>query len=599
MVAGAFIRNLFFMPLSEVNVDEIIRSLTIMVYVAGEDNESPLFFFDDEVREAQEAGAVKREIILYDMTAYRGFIGVPRRYGKLCWPDAFAAAENQMPRFDSNPRGYLNSILPRDAAQAEFFDAIRAATRAQPTAEVFINAQTGTGKTTAMLRDIAVRGQPAVVVVHLNKLMRQWYGSSELKNGIVHFFGRRWAEKYVGFVQQDRCDFKGRRIVLAMGPSLVSRQDRYPKELASAFGAAYVDELHKFCTPRLSAALTYFNAPVLVGATATPRDDPLALIASRIFGKPSVISTQKAMRPTIYVHAFRAQDGAWLNTDNEYTEVTSLSRYMPRNHFLAKIIYDAYLRGRNIMVMSDRTDQLQLLMRLVIGMGADADECGLHVGSYRTGKFALKAKRVRPVLYQFWEWKRPKSADFKIDLGLMSGFAGEKPHRRFRIFVHLFRAFSAPMKVSRRQIGVFDTRLAARKAGALAVREHTKTHYTVGFDVDDDRRTMTPAELDEILVSKRVVFCTYGIFDTGGDKALLDCMVEATPRQKLAQPIGRSLRIAPGKPTPEWHSITDHIPRVLTNFPTTIIGDYKPFIRNAAAKTKSFKFHDAVVQYVG
>ena len=65
----------------------------------------------------------------------------------------------------------------------------------------------------------------------------------------------------------------------------------------------------------------------------------------------------------------------------------------------------------------------------------------------------------------------------------------------------------------------------------------------------------------------RIILATYGIFDTGTDIPRLDCGIEATPRSKLAQALGRILRTSRGKSTPIWFGIEDYIkkPR-LTHF---------------------------------
>jgi superfamily II DNA or RNA helicase len=74
----------------------------------------------------------------------------------------------------------------------------------------------------------------------------------------------------IGFVQQDVCDFRGKKIVLIMAQSLLSSRE-YPEDLYSYFGTVVVDEVHRFGAVEFRKAITRFPAKYRLGVTATPK----------------------------------------------------------------------------------------------------------------------------------------------------------------------------------------------------------------------------------------------------------------------------------------------------------------------------------------
>ena len=96
-----------------------------------------------------------------------------------------------------------------------------------------LKATTGFGKTNVALEIIRRLGVTTIVLVHKEMLLKQWIER-------IH----RWLPNAkVGIVQEKKCDFEGKDIVIAMEQSL-ARDDgsRYPKELWSAPGLVVADE---------------------------------------------------------------------------------------------------------------------------------------------------------------------------------------------------------------------------------------------------------------------------------------------------------------------------------------------------------------------
>ena len=71
------------------------------------------------------------------------------------------------------------------------------------------------------------------------------------------------------------------------------------------------------------------------------------------------------------------------------------------------------------------------------------------------------------------------------------------------------------------------------------------------------QKTIPKVRREHAKENARVIFATYGIIAKGVDIPRLSGGVDATPRAKAAQLLGRTLRILPGKIRPIWITIAD------------------------------------------
>lgn len=327
------------------------------------------------------------------------------------------------------------------------------------------------------------------------------------------FYGEEFVNDYVGIAQQNVCDYEGKAVVVGLMQSVV--RGRYPKEFYNYFGRVVYDEIHLASAPVFSKLFRMFPARIQGGMTATPREDVLHKLAMWQFGPVSIVSQQEVMKPICYDVRFKKTYGGLRGGLNMYSEaaaLTSLSNDTDRNLMIAAIIVDRGIRrNRRILVLSDRIEQLQTIADMVKASGEiDDDKIGLFTGKIYTGRWTLRIKASK--------------------VGA--------------------RGRAVPYNDTHKS---WPTRAEAVARGKACVREGTAESYTV------EKEWYKPKadHYNAVESNAQVIFATYGIFGTGNDIDTLDMGVEALPRSKLDQPLGRILRIKEGKETPEWYSVRD------------------------------------------
>jgi superfamily II DNA or RNA helicase len=127
-------------------------------------------------------------------------------------------------------------------------------------------APTGAGKTVMALYMIAIRRQPALIIVHTKELAFQWI------NRIAAFLNI--PENEVGLWGGGKKKL-GERVTVALVQSLY----RSAEQVAGHFGFIIVDECHRAPSRTFTEALTAFDARYMLGLSATPwRRDRLSKI---------------------------------------------------------------------------------------------------------------------------------------------------------------------------------------------------------------------------------------------------------------------------------------------------------------------------------
>ena len=480
-------------------------------------------------------------IRLYDTRTHKGYIGLPRHFAMEQLSKRLRNAFDHTVK-PSKKFKYPANIKPRDKQQAEFMTDLAKAVKEYGLGPVDFTAKakTGSGKTVSLLKTISDLGiGPVLFLVHINSLKRQWVGSKKKGNGIKFFFGKKWAKKNVGIVQQDVCDYKGKPIVIGMLPSIARRD--YGKDFYNYFSAVFWDEVHKSAAPLLSKSLMLFPAAIRGGVTATPRKGKLARVIGTHLGKPSILSEQEVMAPNVIRVKLQPKKPTNLNTYSKYTVLTALTKWDARQDLLRKIIQKkGYDNGRQVLGLSDRTAQLYDLKQRLIKAGVPEKEIGLYVGSYETGNYIIRVKR-------------PHSSRFI----------------KYKNFT-------------------FPTRYKAKK-----YIEKQELPEGTEYDIAPHIHTPSIKELERISKKCSIVLATYGIFAVGVDIARLDMGVECSPRGNVVQALGRVLRILKGKLTPIWFCIDDVLYTQSSSIgPKEPIGD---FIDASKARTASYREQNAKI----
>lgn len=243
----------------------------------------------------------------------------------------------------------------------------------------------GTGKTVMACKIASQIGVTTLILAHKEFLVGQW------RQQIA-----RWlniSEDEVGIVQQDRCDYYGKKIVVAMIQSLVER--KYDSGLYSWPGLVIADETHRHGAELWHKSAMLFTSKYRLGLTATPdRKDGMWPIVRYNFGEILAHSEGEAMNPTIYAvkhnPSLNVRQYCWVKAVGfgEYKVkkvylgklVTLLAEDPSRNAMITGIIMKAVREGRKVLLLTDRLSQIAILKKMIL-----AKDKTVTVGRYVGG----------------------------------------------------------------------------------------------------------------------------------------------------------------------------------------------------------------------
>ena len=303
------------------------------------------------------------------------YVGVPRQDGlkliskadfvdQRC--DGFTARFVKKPTLRGSQPSFVADML--HAAQGEFPD-FRA------------YAATGKGKTVCALSVVAQLGRTALAVVDQEKLMEQWIARAQEHLGLDA--GMSFADickgkgRDIGIVRGDHCDYKGRKFVVAMIQSLSQRD--YPDAFYMYPGVVVFDESHTAGAPVLSQVLMQFPARVRFGVSATPdRPDGLNKILKWHLGQVEASMLDKHLPSRVYYMETPTVVSWYANKakmSGRY--IAELSEDAERNRLLSVAIAWLYESGRDVLIVSDRIEQLSNLMALCRARGLPEKDMGL------------------------------------------------------------------------------------------------------------------------------------------------------------------------------------------------------------------------------
>lgn len=412
-------------------------------------------------------------------------------------------------------------IAPRDDRQSAFFDSLyRESTKAGPQ-DILAIAATGSGKSVAGINLGQRLGQRTLIIVDQNKIASGW-----IHKNFDKFYGEDWVTKHVGRVQQDTMDIDGKAFVIALAQTLARR--KYEPWFYRQFGLVLFDEVQVFGAPHFGKLLGMFPARVRVGFTAEEKSGQFGKMVRAHLGSPRVHSTQEVLQPVCYMLRNRIEKPFYCENDGSL--LTNLSLQKDRNDNLAKLIKRrGFDRGRNVLVLSNRTAHLVDLRNRCAGLGVPGSAMGLHMAQYESGRY--------DVCYRYED---------------------SETVRKFLTVENLDTAKSV-MRGVKRNPDQYRDELPKTVYNRLQAGENVDILYR------KEIYKPSQTELDDITNSCQIVFATYEIFSKGVDVPRLDMGVEALPSGNVKQPLGRVLRLHEGKPQPEWYAIDDRVAPSLTS----------------------------------
>jgi superfamily II DNA or RNA helicase len=225
-----------------------------------------------------------------------------------------------------------------------------------------IHARPGWGKTVVLIRMIAWLGTTALVVVPKTDLVTQW-----VNRLVAHSTLHR---KQIGTVVGRDADWRGKAVVVALVHSL--KIGYLGKEFRRHFGQVWFDEVHTSVSPPTFASLVgQFPARFRGGASATPvRPDGLHTIFEKhIVQRTFTARSGRTLKSKVFVLKVGYDYGsvpAYLNDHARRGVLLSLlAKSRLRNDLLARAISRFFQRDRRIVIISDRTEQLWRLRKLL------------------------------------------------------------------------------------------------------------------------------------------------------------------------------------------------------------------------------------------
>jgi len=257
-------------------------------------------------------------------------------------------------------------------------------------------AQPGFGKTVGLLLVAAMLGRTTLVLVHKSFLLNQWI------ERIKEFYDIKDSE--IGIIQQDKCEYEGKKICIAMAQSVLSRDGRYPEEMYKYFGTLLIDEVHRFSAPTFRQVIVKFPARYRIGVTATVRrTDGLQTVFIAHIGRVAVIGEKRNVKPVINQVAADMIVANERSFKNHYTgrqDLTKIISFIVKsdtfNKQVVRLAIQAIDAGRKLIIFSDRRGHLDTLGEMLkdeLQRQGKRYTYGFYVGGMKENELAITATR--------------------------------------------------------------------------------------------------------------------------------------------------------------------------------------------------------------
>jgi len=260
----------------------------------------------------------------------------------------------------------------------------------QETGGGILSLKCGGGKTVLALWILCQLKVKAIVIVHKEFLMTQWY--DRIKEFIP--------TAKIGKIQATTIDIDGKDIVLGMVQSL-SMKDYEPK-IFECFGLAIFDECHHLGAEVFSKSMPKVASKYMLGLSATPnRKDGLRKVFEWYIG-PMAYSTTEKNKDFIEVDIHN-----YYNEDPKYSKIINTIRgkpcyplminniceFTPRTNIIIQKIIELYKEGRDILCLSDRRNHLK---EIHDGLLLNKIDAGYYIGGMKPEE--LKKSQEKQVI---------------------------------------------------------------------------------------------------------------------------------------------------------------------------------------------------------
>lgn len=227
-----------------------------------------------------------------------------------------------------------------------------------------IDAPTGTGKTVMCLKMLEAVNQPTLVIVPLK------YGIDQWKERVLQF--TNLSENEIGIAQGNNLEYKKKKIVIGTIQSLW--KGKFGNNFNNYFGCIVFDEVHKAGAEKFSQSMIRFPAKYRIGMSATlDRADGMEQIYKLNVGEVHLSLGDKnkkpLLQPVIYKKMQKFGVDSFYHVNDPVIRRAKIISDMifndKRNDFIARSIYNAYKKGRNILCLSDRVNHLKEIRKML------------------------------------------------------------------------------------------------------------------------------------------------------------------------------------------------------------------------------------------
>lgn len=217
-----------------------------------------------------------------------------------------------------------------------------------------LSAHVGFGKSLSALEIARNLGRNTLVVLHRGPLLRQW------KRTLDEFFGGYSS----GMVQAAKINFEGKDFVFAMLQTLMT-STKIPDHFWNYFGTVIYDECHIMGAEKFGSVAPRMNARHVMGLSGTVRRlDGCEKVFKHVIGDIAFKASQKnRLHPDVYVRRTPL-----VLPSRDIPKAILLNRMRDckeRNKTIAVDVFNAALKGRNPLVMSERKDMLYMIAEYV------------------------------------------------------------------------------------------------------------------------------------------------------------------------------------------------------------------------------------------
>lgn len=313
------------------------------------------------------------------------YISVPRFYGiqKFGQPDIDRLITYNYPKYDMK---YLGKLRPKqeiitDKVFNEFDNGNRGG---------LLIAGCGSGKTNMAIYIACKYKLKTLFVVH----------KTFLKNQIINRIKSTTNIQTVGIIQQKKVEIDT-PFVVGMVQSL-SKID-YDDEIFKDFGMIIIDEVHHMGAKNFSKVYQKVSSKYMLGISAEKsRTDGAYKIINWFMG-PIIHAEEQVPNDMVIVKKYSYKTSnerrskmiinKYIGEPDRSTMISNLVCIKKRNRFILKIIEELFDQGKNVLCLTGRLRQVQLIYDLLNENEYIKGNVGMYIGGMSEGDLAISATK--------------------------------------------------------------------------------------------------------------------------------------------------------------------------------------------------------------